>query len=171
MFDVLLGLLKKEQGIPKDPIVDMIFGFVASDDQLKQCIEWMDQSEITVDGKSLYKLAKKHNYSILSRMFKSKSFSVEQKNAKLEKVIGDDKTDVAENTRAKCYAGLPDAEVKAKVWAEITDPHSKESVYLRTAKIQGFYSWDQVDILAPYFDQFYEVIAPLAKHASYRYFT
>ena len=53
----------------------------------------------------------------------------------LEKVMGDDKTDIAINAKALCMAALPSAEQKAKTWTEITDFGSKESVYLRTAKI------------------------------------
>jgi len=60
----------------------------------------------------------------------------------LMKVSGDDNSDIAINTRARCMAGLPDAAIKAKVWAEITDINSTDSVYLRSAKISGFYSWD-----------------------------
>jgi hypothetical protein len=60
----------------------------------------------------------------------------------LIKIMGDDNSDIAVNTRAKCMAGLPDAAMKAKVWAEIIDGSSKDSLYLRTAKISGFYSWD-----------------------------
>jgi len=37
-------------------------------------------------------------------------------------------------------AGLPDAEVKARVWAEILDSNSTDSVYVKSAKMQGFYS-------------------------------
>ena len=59
----------------------------------------------------------------------------------LEKTIGDDKSDIAENVRLSCYASLPDPEQKAKTWQEITDSESKESKYVREAKMAGFYSW------------------------------
>lgn len=164
LFNTLITLLKKNTGMPKDPIVDSLFGFVSNDEHLKMCIEWMDASEIKIDGESLFTLNKKHNYSILSRLFKSRSFTYNEKMEKMMKVMADDNTDIAVNTRAKCMACLPDAEMKAKVWAEITDVNSKDSVYLRTAKIQGFYSWDQLDIVAPYFDKFYDVIANVSKN-------
>lgn len=67
-------------------------------------------------------------------------------------------------------AGLPDAANKAKTWAEITDLNSKDSVYLRSAKIAGFYSWDQIDIIAPYFEKYYEILPVLSKGSSFRYF-
>jgi len=44
--------------------------------------------------------------------------------ATLDKILGGDNSDLAVNCRASCMAGLPDAENKAKIWAEITDPAS-----------------------------------------------
>ncbi len=85
------------------------------------------------------------------------------------KTMGDDNSDLAVNARAKCMAGLPDAAMKAKTWAEITDTQSKESLYLRSAKISGFYSWDQLDIIAPYFDKYYDEIPRLNKETTYKY--
>ena len=59
----------------------------------------------------------------------------------MEKVIGSDLSDVAEQAKIECLAGLPDADVKAAAWASITDPASTESIYNREAKMRGFYSW------------------------------
>lgn len=170
LFNTLVLLLKKDNGMPKDPIVDALFGFISNDEHLKLCLEWMSNSEIKVDGVSLFTLNKKHNYSILSRLFKSRSYTYDQKMEHMTKVMADDNTDIAVNTRAKCMAGLPDAALKAKTWAEIVDCNSKDSVYLRTAKIQGFYSWDQLDIISPYFDKYYEELPKLSELSSYRYF-
>ena len=85
------------------------------------------------------------------------------------KITGDDNSDIAINTRARCIAGLPDAAIKAKVWAEITDLNSQESLYVRNAKISGFYSWDQLDIIAPYFEKYYEILPILNKGTSFKY--
>jgi len=87
----------------------------------------------------------------------------------LKKITGDDNSDIAINTRAKCMAGLPDAALKAKTWAEITDLNSKDSLYLKNAKIAGFYSWDQLDIISPYFDKYYEVLPVLNQGTTYKY--
>ena len=73
-------------------------------------------------------------------LFKSKHFGLDQKMALLESTLGDDKSDLAENCRISCMSGLPDPEVKARVWAEITDSHSTDSAYVRTAKMQSFYA-------------------------------
>ena len=55
--------------------------------------------------------------------------------------MGDDKSDIAKRLRWTCDAGLPDAKNKERVWQEIADPASKESIYDREAKMAGFYSW------------------------------
>lgn len=139
---MLLLNREDDSGLPKDPIVDSLFSFLSNDEHLKLCLDWMEASEIIVEGKVLFKLQKKHKYSILSRLFKSRGFSYEFKIDLLMKVTGDDNSDLAINARARCMAGLPDAAMKAKVWAEITDLNSTESLYVRSAKISGFYSWD-----------------------------
>ena len=76
----------------------------------------------------------------------------------LELTLGDDKSDLAENCRATCLAGLPDPEVKARVWAEVTDPNNADSVYVRSAKMAGFYSYEQIDIIEPYFQKFFDIL-------------
>ncbi len=58
----------------------------------------------------------------------------------MEKVIGADKSDLAENARIKCLACLPDAKVKEEAWTAITS--STETIYAREAKMAGFYSWE-----------------------------
>ena len=65
---------------------------------------------------------------------------------------------------------MPDAAVKAQVWKDLTDPESKDSLYVKTAKMTGFYAWDQLDICEPYFDKYYEVIAQIYQETSTRYF-
>jgi hypothetical protein len=42
--------------MPKDPIVDGLFGFISNDEQLKMSLNWMEASEIIVDDVSLFKL-------------------------------------------------------------------------------------------------------------------
>ena len=74
----------------------------------------------------------------------------------MDTTLGDDQSDLTENCRATCLAGLPDPEVKARVWAEITDPNNTDSLYRRSAKMTGFYSANQLDIIEPYFDKFFD---------------
>ncbi len=101
----------------------------------------MDKGEITVEGKSLFTLLKKHKHSILSKLFKSRDWTLEQKMEVMNKHLTEE-DDLSMNCKATCFAGLPCAENKAKTWAEIIDCDSKDSIYLRKSKMAGFYSWD-----------------------------
>jgi len=65
-----------------------------------------------------------HKHTVLKKLFQKENHSYESKMAALEKILGSDNSDIAVRCRAACMAGLPDAENKAKVWAEITDPAS-----------------------------------------------
>lgn len=167
-FRVLVSLLGKE-GVSKVPIVDALFGFISNKAHIEEGLKWLEQAKITADGKDLHELALKHKYAILKVLFKSPEFDSEFKHELLEKTIGEDKSDIAANTRAVCRASLPDPEIKAQVWAEITDTSSTESLYLRRSKMAGFYSWDQLDLLAPYFEKFYEVLPELSEKTTYKY--
>ena len=60
-------------------------------------------------------------------------------------------------------ASLPDASVKATIWSEITDPNNTESKKMKEAKMAGFYSINQIDIIEPYFDKFYDVLPLMHK--------
>lgn len=98
----------------------------------------------------------KNKHSIIKAISKDEKLSKEAKLEIIEKTLGDDKSDLASAARETCLAGFPDAEIKARVWAEISDPHSTESVYTRQAKMNGFYSWKQQELTAPYIAKFYE---------------
>lgn len=55
LFDTLVSLLTKE-GVSKDPIVDQIFAFLASDSHLQTALGWLQQSKITINDQDVYDL-------------------------------------------------------------------------------------------------------------------
>jgi hypothetical protein len=69
-----------------------------------------------------------------------------------------------------CDALLPDPENKEKVWKMLTDPDSTESLHKRIARMSGFYSVSQLDIIRPYFDRFYEDAIKVYQTQSFKYF-
>jgi len=169
LFKTLVELLSKE-GVSKNPIVDQLFSFLGSKSSLDSAIEWTKSSKITKDGVELYSLGTTQKQTIAKILFKSRDFTTEFKNQFLEEVLGDDKTDLSERTRATCRAGLPDPEIKASIWKEITDPDNSDSLYMRSAKMAGFYSWDQLDIIEPYFDKFFDCLAELHEKCTHKKF-
>lgn len=85
--------------------------------------------------------------------------------------LGEDKSDLSENCRASCMAGLPDPEVKARVWAEITDPNCKDSLYVKNAKMAGFYALSQLEIVEPYFEKFFDILLEMHEKTTYKEFS
>ena len=84
--------------------------------------------------------------------------------------LGDDRSDLSENCRATCESSLPDPEIKARVWAEVTDPSNTDSLYKRRAKIEGFYAFSQFDIVEPYFDKFFDVLPMVYEKMTHKNF-
>ena len=173
MFDILLGLLAKPEidENTKVPIVDSLFAFLSDIEHLKLAQTWLQEGSIraTVGGPDLYSLSKRNKNSILVKLFEEPSISIELKSQLLEQTLGDDKSDLAQNTRDTCFAITADPANKAQVWAQITDVNSKESIYTRSAKMSGFYSVKQVDLVMPYWDKFFEVLPNIYEKQTFKY--
>ena len=159
----------ENENIPKDAIVDQLFGFIATDEHLSLSLRWVDSNAITKDEKSIYALKTTHKHTVLKTHFQNANHSYETKISAMEKIMGSDNSDIAIRCKAACMAGLPDAENKAKVWAEITDPSSQESLYVRGAKMSGFYCSDQLELISPYFEKYFEVLPMLNEKTTYKY--
>ena len=56
---------------------------------------------------------------------------------------------------------LPDPAVKERVWQELIDPNNTDSLYIKNAKMAGFYSLNQIDIVQPYFDKFFDILVEM----------
>lgn len=76
----------------------------------------------------------------IHRQPNSETTSQESKQQILDKVLGDDKSDIAKKLRLTCEALTADPKIKEKVWKELVDPKSTLSVYERRAYMQGFYN-------------------------------
>ena len=64
-------------------------------------------------------------------MFRSSEFTLDQKNDLLQKVLGNDVSDLAQNLKLTCMASLPDPATKEQVWLELIDTNSSFSLYQR----------------------------------------
>jgi len=101
-FSILVSLLSKE-GISKDPIADALFNFIANKDHIQEALKWLDTGRIADStNDSLYEIGFKHKYTIVKVVFKSTEFDYDFKQQLLEKTIGEDKSDIALNTRVTC---------------------------------------------------------------------
>lgn len=97
-------------------------------------------------------------HSFLKNFFKSRFFTQENKLDLLETFLGNDQSSQAEKCRAGCLASLPNPEIKASIWDEITDPNSADSLVVRNAKMAEFYCSEQVDIIQPFFSMFFDTL-------------
>lgn len=71
-------------------------------------------------------LTKPQKYSVLKTYHASKDFTKEQKDKLREVVMKGDNSDEGHQVIRSCELILPDADLKAKLWKEITDPNTTE---------------------------------------------
>ena len=114
-----------------------------------------------IDGGTIHKLIKV--------VFKHPELAEEKKMQMMNEYLGTNNSDLAINMRYSCIASLPDPEKKEVVWNELIDPSSTYSIYQRKAKMQGFYSWHQIELCRPYFDKFFETLSDLESNHIYKY--
>ena len=117
MFATLIKLLSKE-GLPdsiKNPVVDAIFEFISNEQNAELALKWLDAGAISHpddSAKELYTLTASHKRSIVKNIYMtpdSAKLSLEFKKQLLEKVVGDDKSDVANMLRLTCESGTADS--------------------------------------------------------------
>ena len=87
LFNTLLTLLQKD-GVNKDPIVDQLFGFLSSKENIQAALGWLETGKITVGDAALYDITKTHKLTILKMLFKSKDFQTTDKMELLELTLG-----------------------------------------------------------------------------------
>ena len=58
-----------------------------------------------------------------------------------------------------CEYSLPNADLKAQLWADLVNMDSKDSILESQQKISGFWSrYQQLDLIQPYFDKYYQML-------------
>ena len=87
----------------------------------------------------------------------------------LEMTLSDDKSDIAENYRASCLAALPDPEFKAKIWQEISDIDSEDSLCMLQAKMNAFYRNDE-ELTALYEEKFFDLLYEYHERSTFKKF-
>jgi len=81
--------------------------------------------------------------AIIKTIYSKTEFAEKTKKELLDLVIGDDKSDLAENLKLGCEARYPSKKVKNQVWAKIIDPENSLSRYQRKEYMQGFFQRDE----------------------------
>lgn len=175
LYNLAMQLIKKplDDDI-KEKVAVALFEFSKGDKETEQLAQsWLEHGYIhsQEDNKTkLYELNTRQKQGLCKRLCTSKNISFEKKNEMLSKVLAEDKSDLAQQIKLACFAGMPDPKMKEQVWKEFTDPKSKLSLKDREAQMDNFYQFEQSDSLKPYLGRFYENLPGMYKANSYTYF-
>jgi hypothetical protein len=101
---------------------------------------------------------------------KSQYLSFERVNKLLTQILGDDKSNLANEARLGCFAALPDQKVKQGVWVNLINPKSKMSLSEKEAQIHEFNQPNQFKILQPYQDEFFGNLIHMYQTTQYKFF-
>ena len=87
-----------------------------------------------------------------------------------EKVFENDDSDKAKKVELQCDQSLPDAEQKERIWAQITDMDSQETLQMFQIKISGFFRRnEQLDLITPYFEKYFDVLGEIVEKKDREY--
>lgn len=88
----------------------------------------------------------------------SREIPLDEKKRLLEKQLDSDKSDLALRKKLSCEAALPDAASKAKLWELYNEAEPSMSLHNMGASMGHFNKLNQLDIVEPYLDKFFDVI-------------
>ena len=75
------------------------------------------------------------------------------------KAFATDDSDKAKKAQQINEYSLPDAALKERLWNEITDSSSTDTLLQFQNKISGFFNrYQQIDLIQPYFSKYYEIV-------------
>lgn len=140
--------------------IDKALTFVTEADHLRMAASWIESGKITIEGEDLAcELTNEHKYDILKRYYACDAFTLDMKKALKAKTLSDDQSDNAKKVSQICDNSLPDAALKEKLWNEITDFDSKDTLIQTQIKIAAFFQrQQQLELIKPYFQKFYDII-------------
>jgi len=102
-------------------------------------------------------------------IYQDPKISLSDKQAILAKETEGEKSDEIEKYKLTVEAGLPSKEQKEKLWKWYLDENAKESDKAFEASMIGFWQWQQLDILEPYIDKFFDAALDICKKRTNHY--
>jgi hypothetical protein len=97
--------------IAKNEVTERIFDYVLTKSDIETASQWLDAP--TPAGVNL---SKAHKSGVLITICRSDAFGREYKDSMIQKILGDDQSDTATQTKLTCEAAMPDKEQKMKIW-------------------------------------------------------
>ena len=140
--------------------IDKAMPFVTEEEHLKLTSDWLLKDSIEIEGAKVNcELTNEHKYAILKRCYASTHFTMDEKKALQTKVFEKDDSDAGRNVVKVCEYSLPDSALKEKLWADLTDVNSTDSLMESKLKMQGFFQRKaQLELIQPYFEKYYAVL-------------
>ena len=93
-----------------------------------------------IEGEELsVELTANQKYAICKQFWAHSAFSLDEKKALREKALANDASDAAGNCRKVLDWSLPDATLKERLWDEILDESSSQTLMDVRLKIQAFW--------------------------------
>jgi len=145
--------------------IDKALTFISQQDNLKVAADWILNGKVTVDGADLScELKNTQKYDICKKYWASGDFSLDEKKALRAKVFENDDSDAGKNVQKVLEWSLPDEALKARLWDEITDSASTDSLMEVRLKVQGFWQrHQQLDLMTPYFEKYYATVQKIVE--------
>ena len=103
--------------------------FVSNKEHQCMVAAWITEGKITVEDVELKcKLTTDHKYKIIQSIYASPHFDNDEKRKLRDKCFENDKSDRAQTIMKICDYSMPSAELKEKLWSEMTDPESQDTL-------------------------------------------
>lgn len=143
---------------------------------------WLERGYVYLPGKPedrITDLNKRQARELLKGLCPVRDTSVltqEQKMSLVDKVLGTDKTDLAEEARVYCQAALPDEQAKKDAWALILNQQQpdqgqpKLSKKMREEVIKAFNRPNQLDLTAQFVDGYFGQLHQFYQNNIYKLF-
>ena len=124
--------------------IDKAIAFISFKDNLKTAADWILNGKVTVEGEDLNcELNPKQKHDIIKKYWASTDFNLDEKKALRAKVFESDESDAGLNVQKILEWSLPDEALKTRLWDEIVDSTSTDSLMDTRNKIQGFWQRHQ----------------------------
>lgn len=139
----------------------------------------VDKVAAWLDGKTPpgIEISNQNKKSIMIKICSNKEYGKDYKNAMMQKVLGEDQSDLAVRSRMTCEAAMPIKENKLQIWRQLTGINEQNSnaqvgafsIEQLGAKIDGVYQWNQQEVLEPLFNDYLKVIGDKRFYGTHGY--
>ena len=134
--------------------------FMNDKDGLTAAADWILKESISVEDTKLgCTLTPAQKYTIVKKYWACTEFSKEQKDELRKKCFDKDDSEPGMTAQKVLDYSLPDKDLKERLWKEITDKDSKESLLELRCKMEGLWQpRQQLDLMKPFFDKYYDTV-------------